>query len=86
MIKWISIKDRLPEHMEHVIAYTGKIQHITMFIDMKIVREELAKKGIPCKDQETLYDFASIEVQGNCLDRVSHWMPIPKPPRTNTND
>ena len=59
MSEWISVKERLPERWQNVLAYRKN----------KKVRMEFI-----CSNGEWEMDDA-------CMPSVTHWMPIPEPPK-----
>jgi hypothetical protein len=72
MSEWISVKDRLPEENENVILYDGK----------EVFCGDLffGKLGKIC--------WGIQACDGICYghynkDEVTHWMPLPKPPKEN---
>lgn len=82
--KWINVKDKLPDHMDSVLVFTNKRQQtVCLFLATKKVSEVLLRNGhIPTTDcEKEPYSFASIEVQGNCLNGVTHWMKLPEGPK-----
>lgn len=81
MTKWISVKDRLPKHGETVLAVNKKRgKCVLIFIDLSIMKRELECKGIMAPDNNGGYSFCSQEIQGNVLNDVTHWMPLPESP------
>lgn len=81
-IEWISIKDRLPEHEQHVLSINNrKVCCVVIFIDNKRMSIKLEARGIKIPEgQKTGSAFCSQEIKGNVLNNVTHWMPLPIPP------
>ena len=86
--KWISVKDRLPKHQQVVLVYkpvpsnTGYL--VAYFIDSKKMNEELEKTAFvhECVDiAKNPYYFASREQQRFTIKDVTHWQPLPAPPK-----
>ena len=71
MSKWISVKDRLPEDGEYVLAYTIPAFHP--------IGNEVCK--FMC-DEVGNYDTGHFRLAHSADKRnlVTHWMPIPNPP------
>jgi len=66
--KWVSVKDRLPEHGKRYLIYAtsedGNEHHIT-----------IAAYG------------GHFALSGRCAYwKVTHWMPLPEPPKENEDD
>lgn len=83
MTNWISVKDRLPEHADIVLAlHKNNHKHVLQFTENKKVKELLELNGIPYRGDHPLpndgYTFSSIEVPGMCLDNITHWVPLPE--------
>ena len=69
---WISVKDKLPEHMQTVIAII-----IVDFVENEEVFRTLRMHDIPIPDiQREGYAFCSRENRSNELNNVTHWMPV----------
>ena len=70
---WISVKDRLPEHGEEVDIFTDILigYWITdcIFIDPTKYGDNDEKHF--CDENDQIYD----------INHVTHWMPIPDPPK-----
>jgi hypothetical protein len=81
MSDWISVKDKLPKHMQHVLAlHKDGAMYVLRFTITKEVNNLLEKHGFNPKKNpsEHPYDFSSQEIDGMCLANVTHWMPLPK--------
>lgn len=68
MTEWISVKERLPEELTEVIAFTeGTGQGVSMaFMENGMWLDGYSGRGIILLQQEL----------------VTHWMPLPEPPST----
>lgn len=81
MSKWISVEDKLPNHLEIVHVYTKKgTQAICIFLKGEEVKKELEKANRYIPPQKKEYYFASQEISGNALNGVTHWSPLKRPP------
>lgn len=70
-MKWISVKDKLPEDGSHILVIINK--NNTFFIPFV------------CQIENGLFhspDDDEILFKPNWNERVSHWMPLPEPPKT----
>lgn len=66
-MNWVSVKDRLPAKDEEVlIYYVSEIKHLVLF-----------KKVTTAFFEEDGWRLFS----DTYADHVSHWMPLPKPPK-----
>jgi len=87
--KWISVKDKLPAHDEIILVYamtkTGKHGFgVATFVDSIKMNETLYKSGYGNEAVDVKkhpYYFVSQEVRQHTFNNVSHWMPLPKPPK-----
>jgi len=64
--EWISVKERLPGELEFVLAYGNEI-------NMKMQVVSLWKSGHPDR-------VIGYQLNGNSINDVTHWMPLPSPP------
>lgn len=83
MNKWISVKERLPEHDEKILVYAKKGQVVCIFVDTIEMNKQLRAKGYPEEQwdiNKKPYSFCSQEISGNVLNNVTHWMPLPERP------
>jgi hypothetical protein len=84
-MNFISVNDKLPDHDEFVLALNkNKGMHVCIFILVTEMNKLLKKKGLPEKrlnETDRPYGFCSQEVRGNILNDVTHWMPLPEPPK-----
>lgn len=80
--EWISVKDRLPDPDEKVIVYNAENEG-TFFARCiesnfecwdAVTREFVNWRWVP-------YGYICIT-----LESVTHWMPLPKPPKETYND
>ncbi|HHT9109575.1 MAG TPA: DUF551 domain-containing protein [Candidatus Brocadiaceae bacterium] len=86
-MKWISVKERLPEHQQIVLVF-AKTQRgtdgygVATFVNSHKMNEEL-KNGPyanECVDlKKNPYFFCSQEVKRHTFNNVSHWMVLQKP-------
>lgn len=83
-MKWISIKDRLPEHRKLVLVLTNAYaQAVTIFLKDEFTTQFLKDHGVNIPDDclhGDGYAFCSQENRGNILNGITHWMPLPEPP------
>lgn len=70
-MNWISVKDRLPEDGEEVIAFSE--QNVTAAI-----YDGPESYGGECWTESKLF---YCDVTFDHLEHVTHWMPLPDPPR-----
>ena len=69
--EWISVKDRLPEYGRAVlISIKGTVQHVTFSLD--------GADDTP--DWFEPYWFDHDDELKIWWNKVTHWMPLPKPP------
>ena len=68
--KWISVKDRLPEKSGPVLVCIGEFQNMTTL--------EYSVKHHAFNAYDELPDAE------NTIDNVTHWMPLPEPPKEMT--
>lgn len=66
--EWISVKDRLPQAKETVLAYEAAFDSMSMAYRLPNTEEWI--------DTGNYY----------ALDAVTHWMPLPKPPKETNNE
>lgn len=69
-MNWISVKDGLPENRDYVLVcctmkVTNKIDYINA-VTMAFVCEE---------------GFVDVELDETITEGVTHWMPLPEPPK-----
>ncbi len=84
MIEWISVKDRLPSHLETILAFTPKGQCVCIFVDSIKMNKELVIKGYPEEHVDTKnkhYYFCSQETKMHTLNGVTHWRQLPEQPK-----
>lgn len=71
-MKWISVKDKLPEEQKEVFVYAPDCD----IIGQALVGVFFAKeKGF--ESSWTVYDFGVSKLD----EKVTHWMPRPEPPK-----
>lgn len=78
MNNWISVKDKLPEHGKTVLIYCINGQAVCIFIDTLKMNLELYSRGLPTDGSNIPYRFCSQEIEGNVVNGVTHWMPLPE--------
>lgn len=85
MSEWISVYDRLPEENgDYLTARTSKWRDV--LIDVLSFAKDLHKTGyVDFEDYEYIgkagwYDYDS-DWGYYDLDSVTHWMPLPEPPK-----
>ena len=66
-MKWISVKDRMPDHNNEVLVYAPELD---------IIGPELIGNYFDDDETWTAYDFH----ETNMNAKVTHWMPLPNPP------
>lgn len=83
VIRWINIKDKLPEHHAIILVCSPKGMACATFIDSKKMNIDLINKGYKGEVgdvNEHPYYFASNEMKGHTCNNVTHWMPLPELP------
>lgn len=79
MTEWISVKDKLPEEYDWVlVTYVDSKNHLLKYVPSVgsirngfwTIKESLADPAVKCRDFEK-----------ECNVIVTHWMPLPYPPR-----
>ncbi len=70
MAEWISVKERLPEVGNMVLIFYDGQPVIAMFRKSEHCSGWFEGYCHMCEDSETYY-----------LDDVTHWMPLPEPPK-----
>jgi Protein of unknown function (DUF551) len=88
-LEWISVKDRLPNHQQIILVFAKTLRGVNgygvaTFIDSIKMNEELKKTPYAneCVDvNKNPYYFVSQEVRRHTFKNVSHWMPLPEPPK-----
>lgn len=91
-MEWISVKDRLPENHDRVIIcsmndinYYAYPYNYTDACEMGFYEEGkwFSDTRFDILDEHgTLGKRLILEDKQWCLDNVTHWMPLPKPPRS----
>lgn len=89
MSEWISVKDRLPHHQQIILVFAKTIRGVNgygvaTFVDSKKMNEELMKTRYAheCVDiDKHPHYFVSQEIRQHTFNNVSHWMPLPDPPK-----
>lgn len=80
---WISVKDRLPNDDEYVLVYHAHDFHITVgFFEISNVQYYIESDGSKFYTDDGWETQISWAPKG----RVTHWMPLPKPPNELLND
>ena len=75
MSEWISVKKAMPKHRESVLITDGETI-VTASLDCDMPRVWWDAIGIYAHDYE--FEFE--------LEDVTHWMPLPEPPKENNNE
>lgn len=68
-MEWINVKDRLPDDMENVLVFTEgciDVGHLTK-----------GRFGLARWETDSLDEWGDREI----LKDVTHWMPLPEPPK-----
>jgi Protein of unknown function (DUF551) len=78
MMKWISVKDRLPKQHEWVLAFCDNTIYLATY-------RAKGSIGVTCKDGIPFsYPDKDEWMQDSCcndiLEPATHWMPLPKFP------
>jgi hypothetical protein len=73
--RWISVKERLPEEGLEVLVY-GKI--------LNDISKALGVRARFRGDQEWKYTWESEDIHVYNQDDVTHWKPLPEPPKDDT--
>jgi hypothetical protein len=68
-MKWISVKDRLPEYYTNVLVYCTSQFYSGYF------------KSTAWRANDGGKDIWTITASDNIIDNVTHWMPLPQPPK-----
>ena len=66
-VKWISVKERLPEDNERVLVYH----------DDGMIRFGINKGGFA----DVVSSLYLKHNHRTCFSKVTHWMPLPEPPK-----
>lgn len=85
-MKWISIKEKLPEHDQTVYVYTPKGQAVCTFVDSVKMNEVLNKNGFGNEAVNVKihpYYFCSQEIRQYTVNGVTHWASLIEPPSEN---
>ena len=78
MNEWISVKDRLPEEYNWVlISYTDATDNNLRFIPS--IAE--IKNGVWYTRELQAEHKDKYNFEKDCLVKVTHWAPLPRPPR-----
>lgn len=75
--EWISVKDRLPKNSDEVLIYVG------IDIVQAYIINGYWKGSINVTDNmiDGFVNDRTIVKQGSRFDFVTHWMPLPEPPK-----
>ncbi len=88
-MKWISVNDSLPEHCTPVLIYKDGGMAVNIYFEVSKMEADQnfskfrAAYGISKPDVS--YYFCSLENMGNFVVGVTHWMPLPPPPKEMLN-
>lgn len=83
-MSWISVKESLPDHHQTVLAYCPTGQGVCVFVDSEKMNETLRENGYGHEAvdiSKNPYYFCSQEIKRHTLNGVTHWMPLPEPPK-----
>ncbi len=77
-MNWISIVEKSPYHSEIVLVRcSNKSYYVVCYLDTKVVDAHLRSIGVePQKEKPLPGSFCSIEIPGNVLSTVTHWLPL----------
>ena len=73
MNKWISIKNKLPDNEEIFLVYRGE------------AKDPEIELGLWNKNKKK-FEYYDSECYGYKIDDVTHWMPLPEPPKESDNN
>lgn len=86
-MKWISVKEKLPQHHQTILSATPTGWSVCIFVDGKIMAETI--QGVLGHEKAHAnvfpYYFCSQEIKGAVLNGVTHWMNLPERPNEKTN-
>lgn len=82
-MKWIRIKDRKPRKGQAVLCHQACAYKSGRLIGGSTI--EVGCRIDPIPTTKETYEFVSCP-GGSVLWRVSHWMPLPRPPSNTTAD
>lgn len=68
MSKWISVKDKLPDNEEVFLVYRGE----SKYPEIELAYWNLNRKR---------FEYYDNEYYGYGIDDITHWMPLPEPPK-----
>lgn len=72
MNKWISLKNKLPDNEEIFLVYRGE------------AKDPEIELGWWNKNKKK-FEYYDNEYYGYKIDDVTHWMPLPEPPKESDN-
>jgi hypothetical protein len=70
-MEWISVKDRLPEKVDHLVRMTG-----TGWSDEVLAYGDYSIEVCSYKHTDRIWYMTDGDIHKN----VTHWMPLPEPP------
>lgn len=82
-MKWYTVKEREPKHYQTVLAHSKSGYCVCIYVHGEEVFKKLMMAGFPFPIAEIdrkKNQFCSQEIQGNVLNGVTHWMPLPDKP------
>jgi hypothetical protein len=76
-MEWISVNDRLPDNSDEVLIYVGHDIVQAYLLNGKW------KGSVNVTDNmnDGYVNDRVISIQGDIFDYVTHWMPLPEPPK-----
>lgn len=86
MSEWISVKDRLPELKEQVLVYGRATMQSIRLVQPAVLKKNYSYAHNPFASEFEWEGFDIIGHDGEVDDvvEVTHWMPLPNPPKDDT--
>ena len=88
MSEWISVKDRLPEQIEHTGYERNMEEYTYLASDLMLVvtDNEVTVARYITDEGESYWQEMTLNSLGNIEQPVTHWMEIPDLPSMSCND